>query len=150
MNLLHITFISLEHFKKAHSSTKHNEINPHSFWALPSWLSYPPCVSVCVCVYDSKRGHETLWLTGSLSSIKVQSWALALVFLTVPNTTRTLENKAEKLSSTLTPQYGKSRDLRPGRTEKNTSKHINTQQFKNMNSLNGEKKETHITETIKY
>ncbi len=30
------------------------------------------------------------------------------------------------------------------------SKHINAQQCKNMNSLNGGKKETHITETIKY
>ncbi len=31
-----------------------------------------------------------------------------------------------------------------------TRANTNTQQFKNMNSLNGGKKETHITETIKY
>lgn len=146
MNLLHITFISLENFKK-HIQVQ-NTMKSFSGPSHPD--SHIPLVYPCVCVYDSKRGHEKLWLTGSLSRISVQSWALALVFLTVPNTTRTLENRAEKLRSTLTPQYGKSRDLRPGRTEKNMSKHINTQQCKNMNSLNGEKKGTRIIETIKY
>lgn len=43
-------------------------------------------------------------LTGVLLRVIVQSWALGPVVFTVPKATMTLENKAEKLTSTSTPQ----------------------------------------------
>ena len=48
-----------------------------------------------------------------LERVTEQSWVFGPVFFTVPKTTKTLENSAEKLTSTFTP-HGKDSRVLPG------------------------------------
>lgn len=101
------------------------------FFFFHQWCVLFDVVQACDCIgpvwMTTKRDRITLslkfkWIfTGLLLSVTVQSWVFGPLVFTVAKHTKTLENKAEKLTSTSTPQRNISRFFR-GSSEKRYSK----------------------------